>query len=170
MEVLYLGGRLMTERLFKALNKDGSAFHGGAGTWHLPSDGTPGEWMPPIEGELVVCHNGYHLCRAEDLPKWLGPAIFEAEYRGECLEAEEKLVVREARLLRQLNWDDRTARLFACDCAEDAARGAAWAAGWEAAWAAGWAAARAAAGDVERAAEREWQSAKLMEYLYGSRK
>jgi len=118
MEILYLGGRLMTEQLFKALNKDGAAFHGGAGTWHLPSDGTPGEWMPPIEGKLIACQNGYHLCRAEDLLTWLGPAIFEAEYRGERLDAKDKVVVHEARLLRQLNWDDRAARLFACDCAE----------------------------------------------------
>jgi hypothetical protein len=100
------------------LNEDGSPFHGGTGSWSLPHDGQPGDWMPPIEGDLVPCKNGYHLCREGDLLTWLGPAIFAAEYRGERVDAEDKIVVREARLLRRLNWNERTARLFACDCAE----------------------------------------------------
>ena len=53
--------------------------------------------------------------------KWLGPAIFETEYRGDRVDDDNKIVVREARLLRQLDtWNDRTARLFACDCASQA--------------------------------------------------
>ena len=108
----------MTERLFKVLNEDGTPCHGGYGAWSLPSDDAPGEWMPAIEGKLIACENGYHLCREQDLLEWLGPAIFEAEYRGERMDTDNKVVVREARLLRRLNWDQRVARLFACDCAE----------------------------------------------------
>ena len=108
----------MTERLFKILNEDGTPCHGGYGAWSLPSDDAPGEWMPAIEGKLIACENGYHLCREQDLLEWLGPAIFEAEYRGERMDADNKIVVREARLLQRLNWDQRVARLFACDCAE----------------------------------------------------
>jgi len=110
--------------LYKVLNKDGTPHHGGKGQWNLPArsdDGTwaPGEWMPEIQGDLEPCYNGYHLCRKNNLIRWLGPAIFVAEYRGEMVEAVEKLVVREARLLYPLKaWDERTARLFACDCAE----------------------------------------------------
>ena len=109
----------MTERLFKVLNEDGSACHGGHGTWHLPESDRPGDWMPIIEGELIPCKNGYHLCREQDLVHWLGEAIFEVEYRGEQVDSGDKIVVREARLLRRCeNWNERTARLFACDCAE----------------------------------------------------
>ena len=109
---------------FKVLNKDGKPCHGGHGEWFLPrrkKDGTwiPGKWMPVIKGALVPCNNGYHLCREKDLLSWLHESIYEAEYRGEIIEAHDKIVVREARLLRRMNWDERIARLFACDCAED---------------------------------------------------
>jgi len=109
--------------LFKVLNNDGACYNGGTGSWSLPvknGDGTwtPGEWMPAIEGDLEPCSHGYHLCREQDLLQWLGPAVFEAEYRGEMIEAGDKVVVREARLLRRLGWNERTARLFAVDCAE----------------------------------------------------
>ena len=203
------------ERLFKVLGDDGRPHHGGTGRWHLPHDGKPGDWMPPIEGDLVPCENGYHLCREGYLADWLGPHIFEAEYRGERLDTDDKIVVREARLVRELGtWNEQTARLFACDCAERvlplfekerpgderprkaidtarayvagaatveqlaAARAAAWAAAraaaraaaWAAARAAAWAAARDAAWDAARpaarAAERNWQTDRLMHYLY----
>ena len=110
---------MTTERLFKVLGEDGKPFHGGTGHWSLPTDEGPGEWMPSIEGALVPCENGYHLCRIGDLLDWLGPTIYEAECRGDRIDAGNKVVVREARLLRRLNWDDHVARLFACDCAED---------------------------------------------------
>jgi hypothetical protein len=107
------------ERLFKVLDDGGTCFHGGHGQWSLPHNGDPGNWMPAIEGELEPCANGYHLCRESDLIHWLGPAIYEAEHRGDWVDADDKIVVREARLLRRLDtWNDRTARLFACDCAE----------------------------------------------------
>lgn len=108
----------MSEKLYKVLNKDGSA-RMGVGKWHLPNGDEAGEWMAPIEGELIPCGNGYHLCKPSHLLGWLGPAIFEAEYRGEMREVEDKVVVREARLLRHVGaWNDKTARLFAADCAE----------------------------------------------------
>lgn len=107
------------ERIFKVLNVDGTPFHGGRhGAWALPHNGQSGEWMPPIEGKLTRW-NGYHLCREGDLLEWLGPAIFLAEYRGDRVDCDDDdlIVVREARLLRRLPWDNRIARLFACDCA-----------------------------------------------------
>ena len=182
--------------LYKVLNPDGTPFHGGSGQWSLPTKGdsgawTPGEWMPTIAGELIPCSNGYHLCQEADLLRWLGPAIFEAEYRGDCVNADNKITVREARLLRKIeSWNERTARLFACDCAERVlhlyearypdddrpreairvarafANGAATedelAAARDAARAA-WDAAWAAGWDDEQ----EWQTARLSEYLHG---
>jgi len=107
------------EMLFKIINEDGTPCHGGRGRWSLPHNKQPGNWMPPVKGELIACENGYHLCREGNLIKWLGPAIFEAEYRGERLDTGNKVVVRQARLLRRLNWDEHIARHFACDCAEE---------------------------------------------------
>lgn len=171
----------MAERLFKVLSEDGLPIYG-VGSWHLPTGDQPGEWMPPIEGALVLCKNGYHLCREQDLIHWLGPMIYEAEGRGERVDGDNKIVVREARLLRKVGaWNERIARLFACDCAEHVlhlfeskfpndkrprraievarrfASGEAskdeLAAAWDAAWDAAW------------AAEYQWQSDRLMTYL-----
>lgn len=183
---------LFPDVLFKVLKEDGSSYHGGDGKWNLPRDGQPGEPMPPIVGDLIAREHGYHLCRPQDLMEWLGPSIYLAQYRGERLESDNKIVVREARLLRRLEtWDERIARLFAADCVErvlpvfektfpnddrprkaiavvrqfangeaarnelDAARAAARAAAW---------AARAAC--AAGAAERTWQTTRLLQYLH----
>lgn len=98
--------------LYKVLGKNGEAVNSGNGAWNRN-----GKWMPPIEGELIPCENGYHLCRREDLIDWFGPTIWEAEHKGEIVEADNKVVVREARITKKLDWDETTARLFAIDCA-----------------------------------------------------
>jgi len=77
--------------------------------------------MPPVEGELMLCWNGYHLCMAENLLGWLAPRLYEAEGRGECVRGEDKIMFRQARLLRPIStYNERILRLFACDCAERA--------------------------------------------------
>jgi len=174
---------------YKVLKNDGSCVNGGKGKWHLPKGNKPGRWMPEIEGELELCENGYHICRREDLVNWLDEAIFEVEFKGEIIEGDGKCVVRKARLVRKLDtWNEKTARLFAADCAErvlpifereypddDRPRKAIQAARdfvdgkisrdeLYAAGEAGYVAASAAwsaAGDSERA----WQTGKLFEYL-----
>src|SRR3990167_9329525 len=109
----------MTTKLYKVLDEDGRAFQGGSGAWSLPDGKKAGAWMPPVEGALVLCANGYHLCRRRDLIRWLGPAIYVAEARGAMIHDDTKVVVREARLVRRLEtWNERTARLFAADCAD----------------------------------------------------
>jgi len=165
-------------KLYKVLGVGGKCCNGGHGKWHLPKGNRPGKWMPAIDGELEPCDNGYHLCRKKHLVKWLNTEIYEAEYRGEILRAHNKVVVREARLVRRVEtWTARTARLFACDCAErslkyadkmsvntlistiDTARrfanGDATREDLAAAGDAAWAAARAAAGAAARAAARD---------------
>ena len=100
-------------KLYKVLHDDMTSCNGGNATWEI------GKWMPAVEGKLMPCDNGYHLCRREDVIHWFGEAVFEAEYRGEIVESDTKVVVREARATKRLDtWNDRTARLFACDCAE----------------------------------------------------
>ena len=106
-------------KLYKVTGKDGVACNGGQGRWYLPKNGKPGKWMPPIKGKLEPCENGYHLCRLEDLLRWLNAEIYEAEGRGDMVGCEDKVVYREARLMKKIEpWDERTARLFAADCAE----------------------------------------------------
>jgi hypothetical protein len=75
--------------------------------------------MPPVHGPLLYRRNGYHLCNTENLIYHLRPVIYAAEYRGELRDHEWIMIVRSARLLyRYTTWNKRTARLFACDCAE----------------------------------------------------
>ena len=171
------------QTLYKVLGVDGKPHHGGSGRWHLPTQHKSGKWkaaawMPAIKGDLEPCANGYHLCRKDDLLGWLGPVIHIAEYDGELVEAGDKVVVRRVRLISTITtWNDRTARLFAADCAEralkkywtdksderpmkavqaarDFANGKIAAAARDAARDAAWDAARAAAGDAAMAAAR----------------
>ena len=105
------------EPYYKVLDKGGEALYG-RGAWGLPRGSRPGCWEKAT-GELAVCRNGLHLCRRGDLVRWLGPRIFEVETRGdELIVSSDKVVVREARLVRELAWDERVARLFVADCAE----------------------------------------------------
>ncbi len=103
---------------YKVLNPGGQAIYG-VGSWPLPTASRAGDWLE-AEGELKPCSNGLHLCRRDDLVYWLGPEIYEAEIGGaEIVESHDKIVVRRARLTRQIEtWNDRNARLFAADCAE----------------------------------------------------
>jgi len=166
----------MNPKLYKVLGPGRRSCYGGSHTWE------PGVWYT-IEGELVACERGFHLCRANDLREWLHAEIWHAEARGQIVDGGNKLVVRSARITTQTAWDDTTARLFAADCAEralavakvtdprshaavkaarefagglidDAARAAAGAAAGAAARAAAWDAAGAAAGDAAGAAAR----------------
>jgi hypothetical protein len=112
--------------LFKILDANGRSCNGGTLQWSLPTqnaDGswTPGDWLPAVAGELALCQNGYHLAEDAQVLKWLGPRLFEAEYRGERLDANDKVVVREARLVREFAaWNECTARLFVVWCARQA--------------------------------------------------
>jgi hypothetical protein len=106
--------------LYKVLNEHGAPNNGGKGTWPLPTDEGPGDWIE-VAGPLVPCRTGLHLCDGElQLLTWLGPRIFVAEHSGERINHQgDKIVVRRARLLHETAWDARTARLFAADCAEN---------------------------------------------------
>jgi hypothetical protein len=103
---------MSAETFYKVLGQDGRSFHGGNGVWYK------NRWRS-VRGRLVPCVNGLHLCRAEHLVQWLGPTIWRAEYDGEMIEHGEKIVARRARVTERIDaWNERTARLFAADCAE----------------------------------------------------
>lgn len=41
--------------------------------WDVPSASSPGDFAPPVAGELVMCGNGYHVATAEKLGVWFHP-------------------------------------------------------------------------------------------------
>jgi len=104
----------MKTKYYKILGEGRRACHGGSGVWKRP-----GSWMPRLDGPLVPCHWGYHVAKRGDVVVWLDDTIHEVEVRGQRIRCWDKTVVRQARLLHRLKrWNARTARLFACDCAE----------------------------------------------------
>ena len=93
----------------------GSGRYPGVGRWtrHLNPD------------TLVACQVGYHIVQDVQILKWLGPTVYEAEPCDQHppVDDGDKWVACRVRLTRKLNWDDRTARLFAADCAKAALLG-----------------------------------------------
>lgn len=185
----------------KFLTADGGATHAHGFQWPLPEGRKFGAWAPKIEGDLVACENGYHVCEKNaGIFEWLDARAFLCEWRGDFIWKDPKSVrvVREARLVRELAWTDRTQRLFAADCAERSlaafekfspddsrirncieiarkvARGELpitdLSAARSAAESAAWSAARSAAWSAAESAERKWQMRRLFQYLNGERK
>lgn len=143
----------------------------------------PGVWLE-VSGPLVPCENGLHVLRWDQLIYWAEPELWTVEVdESEVIDHGNKVVVRRACLVSQVDaWTERTAREFACDCAERVlpifererpdddrprraievarrfARGEATdselAAAWAAARAAAWAAARSATRSAAWAATR----------------
>ena len=107
---------------YKVLTADGGATHAyNDFHWPLPEGRKYGAWVKPIQGKLVACKNGYHVCGRAGVIEWLNARIFKCEWRGEFIwkDKNKVRVVREARLVRELKtWNKRTQRLFAADCAE----------------------------------------------------
>jgi hypothetical protein len=82
--------------------------------WPLPGDG-PGAW---VRAPVDPCRSGIHACRRDDLPLWLGRALYEIELDGEIVAEPGKLVASRARLLRRVEaWDDRLRDVFTRMCA-----------------------------------------------------
>ena len=78
----------------------------------------PGEWVE-TKGELSACHNGVHAATLAQALTWCDSSAWLIELDGEIIEADYKLCARRGRLVRRLDaWDERSARLFAADCAE----------------------------------------------------
>jgi hypothetical protein len=111
------GGPALTGVADKFLAPGRQPCRGGSGAWP-----EPGLWAPKID-RIVPCERGYHVCGPHQLLGWLGPELWRAEWRGESIDPGDKLVVGEARLVGRITaWDERSARLFACDCADRVVR------------------------------------------------
>ena len=180
-------------KYYKVLNGSRSC-NGGSYEWSLPvknDDGTwtPGEWTKEIHNGLIPCGRGYHLADETQLVYWLGKDIYEAEGGTTMMlstdNGDPKWVTNKARLLRKVEtWNDRTARLFAVWCADEAwdvaekysnrestreelegARYIAWEASWAAERFTAWYAARYAAWYTTREGTRDAQTKYLLEML-----
>ncbi len=83
-----------------------------------------GEWLEA--GSVDLCRQGAHACRADHLPYWLRPELWEVELDGDILEGAVSLVARRGRLVRRLEvWNRETERAFGEACATEARRRAA---------------------------------------------
>jgi len=106
--------------LLKVTGTNATPCYGGIGQWHKPhSQKRPGKWMPLIK-YIIPCKRGYHVCEGEQVLRWLGPELYEVEIRGRAdKRGKDKIVAQQARLVKRIKtWNDRTVRLFACDCAK----------------------------------------------------
>jgi hypothetical protein len=85
--------------------------------WDTPEGGA-GPW---IEAAVEPCRSGIHACRRDDLPLWLGRALYEVELDGEIVAAPAKLIASRARLLRRIDaWDDPLREYYTRMCADRA--------------------------------------------------
>jgi hypothetical protein len=103
--------------------------HGGF-AWPLPTIGGPGEWVEVgkrarkalTDADLCTARV-LHATDADHLLDWLDAEMYEVEIdegRG-VIVGDDKIGFRRGRLVCRIEaWNERTARLFACDCAEDA--------------------------------------------------
>ena len=106
--------------LYKVLGPQAESIHGGAGTWHKPSETHPGKWMPAVK-DVKCCKRGYHLVELDALPEWLRAdcTIWEAEGKGAShTDGTGKTAFAQARLLKRLYLSERDLRLCAADFSE----------------------------------------------------
>ncbi len=102
---------MSAQRYYKFLDAARCPMYG-TGQYH------PQAWMPRID-TIVPCLSGYHACRVDQLVDWLGPVLWEVKFKDSPQDAGNKVVGHQIRLVRRVSeWDARTARLFAVDCAE----------------------------------------------------
>jgi hypothetical protein len=97
----------------------GGVAYAGRGTWNLPDGDQPGAWMRDYRSKPILCERGYHWCEARHALNHLHAECYLIETRGVTVRGDDKNVSQGARLLcRVKTWNERTARLFAADCAE----------------------------------------------------
>jgi hypothetical protein len=88
----------------------------------LPDADTPGEWAPEHKTKPILYERGYYWCEARHAIHHLHVECYLFEPWGETVRGDDENVSQGGRLLRRVEtWNDRTARLFAADCAETVA-------------------------------------------------
>lgn len=99
--------------IFKIIDASGFSCGGGSGQW------LPGEWRE-VDGPLVSCRNGLHLCRTPNLVLWLAEdcVVWRAECDGEIIDDGDKIVARRARVVERIGTSTQAVLWhIACWCA-----------------------------------------------------
>jgi len=89
----------------------------------------PGQWVDSrAPGQVSICLDGVHACRARDLPLWLDQELWEIELDGAIVQSDSKLAAERGRLTQRISaWNPGTASDFALACALRARDHALWA-------------------------------------------
>jgi hypothetical protein len=116
-------------KAFKFTQANGSTYSGFV--WPLPTADGPGEWVEVDKRAHKTLTAGdlcsgrvLHATDATHLLDWLNAEMYEVEIdESRGLIVADKIGFRRGRLVQRIEaWNERSARLFACDCAEDALR------------------------------------------------
>jgi hypothetical protein len=76
----------------------------------------PQKWVDATR--LHTCHEGFHACRASDLPYWLNDELWQVDLMPTIVTAARKVVAPRARLAsRVASWTSESAQEFAEACA-----------------------------------------------------
>jgi hypothetical protein len=114
-------------KAYKFTQANGETYNGFA--WPLPTADGPGEWVEvglkarkALTADDLCTGRVLHATDSAHLLDWLDAEMYEVEIdesRGVIVA--DKIGFRRGRLVRRIEaWNERTARIFACDCAEDA--------------------------------------------------
>ena len=125
-------------------------------TDYLPVGDNPGMWLPEIQGDLMLCKNGYHATDSDHLLNWRNAQLFEVELAGAIETGDDKCAASRIRFIRKIEtWNDETLKAFILwiangdeeeatsyiaaraatwDAARAAASADAWADAWDVAW------------------------------------
>jgi hypothetical protein len=78
--------------------------------------------MSTAAGPIEPCRRGFHVCRAAQLPYWIGEALWVVQIGGTIVEGRDAVVASRARLLREVTaWREGRASEMAAACVERAA-------------------------------------------------
>jgi hypothetical protein len=109
----------VTPLYFKFFNAGMQATHGKSGGWPLPNEAGD-NWTRGYK-TIIPCKRGWHYCTVDHLSSWISPELWlcEPHPNAKVIVSGNKIVASQARLVRRVEeWNARTLRLFAADCAE----------------------------------------------------
>jgi hypothetical protein len=109
-------------KYYKFINMDGTTPQR-YGEWDLPKGRKMGAWQEAKPGKIKCCSDtAIHVMVPDQIIHWLGSeaALWEVEVQGKIVKSDEKCGVKKARVIKQVTtWNEKSARLLACDFAEE---------------------------------------------------
>lgn len=96
---------------FKVVDESNGACSGGHGHWPVPRNlrgrEVPSDWTVKLDGEIIPCSRGYHLCPVTGINSWWGHGrrVYLADWPADATQSfahETKVAVSQARLVKYL--------------------------------------------------------------------